>query len=64
MLLSSYSPDSQGHCPTCDKTVRCLLSAGNLAFHPRYVELSHPECGTVWRRYVDLDYTEIMESKQ
>ena len=60
MLLSTYDPNSQAHCPKCG-FVHCLNVGGNLAFGSRYLDFVH-KCGTKWRRYIDEERTEVMEN--
>lgn len=54
MLLSTYNPDAQGHCPVCEKFCKDLyMLGGNMAFYPRHLILTHRECGAKWRYNLD-----------
>ena len=62
MILSSYHPhDCQATCPTCKRLVRCFLHNAILSFvSNRYVELSHEECGTRWKVFLDSHETRVI----
>lgn len=52
MLLSTYNQNCQATCPKCG-LVHCLMTGGNLAMFPRYMDFKHEKCGSEWRHYLD-----------
>jgi hypothetical protein len=64
IVLAGARNDSQAGCPKCDKLVHCHSEIMQMAFHPRYVQFVHDDCGTRWRRYIDEERTEIVEDTQ
>lgn len=49
MLVSTYDPNSEAHCPHCQKVVKCYMIGGiTWGFDP-YYDFKHDECGTTWR---------------
>ena len=62
-MLSTYNPDGQARCLTCEKLVEVAVVGGNLTYSPMYMEFVHKDCSTRWKCYVNSGEIEIIGNR-
>lgn len=55
MILSTYDPNGQASCPTCEKLQKVYITGGLLVGHDKYMDSRCLTCETHFRIYIDRE---------